>query len=289
MKKSFALFLALSLLQGIANVSAQMFRPEYTPVDRFKVLDSAYVKFSYKLTSVKNPSNPKMVGVVDMQTLQIGRKASKYFSQYFLDYNISSQEMVNKGSDPQSFFNRQKGCYGYEIFKDNSNNKVKVTDLGSELGSNFQYEDDLSDLKWEIKSDTLTILSYLCQKAVTQFRGRDYEAWYTTDIPINNGPWKFKGLPGLIMKVADSKNEFVFECVGMQNLNEKEPIKFYSLDYTKVSRQELDKLYTKMYDDYLGYTLARTGMPYGFVYQDGVRTKATHSPEKYKYVAMELK
>ncbi|MDR2651853.1 MAG: hypothetical protein LBC68_06010 [Prevotellaceae bacterium] len=44
-------------------------------------------------------------------------------------------------------------------------------------------------------------------------RQRFYRMVYS-DIPIDNGPWKFGGLPG--MKVYDNDKKFVFECIGIQ-------------------------------------------------------------------------
>lgn len=70
-----------------------------------------------------------------------------------------------------------------------------------------------------IKSDVL----YTCVKATAKFRGRTYEAWFASDIPIFNGPWKFGGLPGLILSLTDSKNEYHFECIGIENLKNRNP------------------------------------------------------------------
>jgi GLPGLI family protein len=51
---------------------------------------------------------------------------------------------------------------------------------------------------------------YQCQKAVATFRGRDYTAWFTRDVPINAGPWKLHGLPGLIIMAIDNSGEVRF-------------------------------------------------------------------------------
>ncbi|CDF81156.1 conserved hypothetical protein [Formosa agariphila KMM 3901] len=63
-------------------------------------------------------------------------------------------------------------------------------------------------IKWDISSSVKdTILGHLCNKAVGDFRGRTYTAWYTQDIPVPFGPWKLHGLPGLILKSTDSLNQ----------------------------------------------------------------------------------
>jgi GLPGLI family protein len=139
-------------------------------------------------------------------------------------------------------------------------------------------------MKWEIKKDTATILSYSCQKAVTEFRGRTWEAWFTSEIPINNGPWKFGGLPGLIMKVSDSQQYFVFECTGIENLKEREPIKFYDLKYAEITRKNLDKLYRRYYNDGAAYNIT-----IGIYPIDDSGHVITHSRKKSPYNPMELK
>ncbi|MGV0966654.1 GLPGLI family protein [Empedobacter falsenii] len=58
-------------------------------------------------------------------------------------------------------------------------------------------------INWKITKESQKILGYKCYKAITKFRGRDYVAWFTPDIPYNFGPWKLGGLPGLILKVEN--------------------------------------------------------------------------------------
>ena len=68
----------------------------------------------------------------------------------------------------------------------------------------------------ELTNEKKQILNYNCKKATTSFRGRDFEAWYTEEVPLKNGPWKFCGLPGLIVKVIDTKNIYSFDLVSVK-------------------------------------------------------------------------
>jgi len=77
-------------------------------------------------------------------------------------------------------------------------------------------EDTLSNFVWKLTNEKKQILNYNCKKATTSFRGRDFEAWYTEDVPLQNGPWKFCGLPGLIVKVIDTKNIYSFDLVSVK-------------------------------------------------------------------------
>lgn len=67
---------------------------------------------------------------------------------------------------------------------------------------------DSINLNWTILKEKKTIGNYECAKATTEFRGRKYTAWFTTKIPVDYGPRKFSGLPGLIVQIYDSKGVY---------------------------------------------------------------------------------
>jgi len=110
------------------------------------------------------------------------------------------------------------GAFASDLYKDYKKDEIQVRDNISI--HSFIYKDELKPQNWEILSDTTTILGYQCQKAQCQWRGRDWVAWFTPEIPINEGPWKFYGLPGLIMKLQDTKSQYSFEIIGLQQVNE---------------------------------------------------------------------
>lgn len=79
-----------------------------------------------------------------------------------------------------------------------------------------KYTEAMIPQDWEIQSDTMSILGYACQKATCRWRGRDYTAWFTEEIPISDGPYKFFGLPGLIVSVEDSTGEYGWLLQGIE-------------------------------------------------------------------------
>lgn len=80
--------------------------------------------------------------------------------------------------------------------------------------------DNYPKMIWKISTETKNILGFKCQKANTSFRGRDYTVWFTTEIPGNYFPWKFEGLPGVILSFSDKEKLFASEAISViQNKN----------------------------------------------------------------------
>lgn len=87
---------------------------------------------------------------------------------------------------------------------------------------NIGYNDD-TKLNWKISNEKAKIGSYNTQKATTDFGGRTWNAWFTPDIPLQDGPYKFHGLPGLIVKIEDDGKNYSWELKGnkkVENFNE---------------------------------------------------------------------
>lgn len=64
------------------------------------------------------------------------------------------------------------------------------------------------DIAWTLTDDTLTASGYLCQQAMATFRGLEWHVWYTEEIPSSAGPWRLRGLPGLIVKAESEAHTF---------------------------------------------------------------------------------
>jgi GLPGLI family protein len=91
---------------------------------------------------------------------------------------------------------------GFQYYYKPKKNILYSRDLG------FQYVKDTTiDIPWDITEETKKIGKYEVQKATAHFRGRDYTAWFTQEIPVPYGPWKLVGLPGLILEAYDTNKE----------------------------------------------------------------------------------
>lgn len=118
----------------------------------------------------------------------------------------------------------EKDELGNMFFKDFVSGKLSMRRLL--FNEAFIAEEPLPNPHWDILTDTRKIGGFDCKKAITHFRGREYEAWFTPDISISDGPWKLRGLPGLILEAYDRNKEiqYLFESVNLSYPVSKEII-----------------------------------------------------------------
>lgn len=92
------------------------------------------------------------------------------------------------------------------LITDKKKDSIKHT---SNIGENkYRISEKIYPFIWETINETKKIGKFNCKKAVVFFRGRNYIAWYSQEIPVSFGPWKFSGLPGLIVEIYDQDRKF---------------------------------------------------------------------------------
>lgn len=231
------------------EINGQVFsRPRPRNIDNLTIVDSGNIRISYIVNKSEETCD-------DLTFLEIGENLIKYYSYYVFKSDSLATDWKNNNPKSNVGLNSvyySKNPFWAECFIDRSENTFTEYAHMNYKVPDYWYTEDLSDIKWEINGDTLNINGYLCQKAIGNFRGRKYTAWFTPEIPLNYGPWKFNGLPGLIMKVYDDENHHDFECNGIYISEEKFPITAYDYStYGKIERKKLMKLRKDIHFDYL--------------------------------------
>ena len=123
----------------------------------------------------------------------------------------------------------------------------------------YLYEEELPEWNWEISDSTKTLLGYECIKATTDFHGRKWTAWVAPEIPLNAGPWKLAGLPGLILEATAEGGQYSFIADGIQQTS-KEIIPIYlTNEYEKTDRISFLKAKRNFLDNPLGQINAQFG------------------------------
>lgn len=218
-------------------------------IDNFSqnTIENAFLLAKYEETSISDTTDLQK-RKIDVMGLEISKSASRYYSLSYVDYRKTIEEQILK-TNTIDFKNlgipKNKRGKDDIIYKNHVDNKIiALVRLGV---TQYIFQEQIPAITWQILNDTMKILNYSCQKAICQFRGRKYEAWFTTEINVNEGPWKFSGLPGLILKVSDSKGHFLFECKSIEKIDVEIPS--VDLKTQKISKETYVKLYRQMMED----------------------------------------
>ena len=119
----------------------------------------------------------------------------------------------------------------------------------------IEYAEPAAKFAWKLLAETDSVGGYLCQKAETEYKGRVYEAWFCPEIPIDAGPYKFRGLPGLILKVEDETGDYAWELYegGIHEVS----VPMVEKDYIrrKTTRERARRLIQRVFDSPFGYTM----------------------------------
>jgi GLPGLI family protein len=205
----------------------------------------------YRLEHSSDSTNIKDKSVEDFH-LFIGDNKSKFISknQRIRDSIVTKMEENFNGSINFANKNMPKTKFNEIIFKDYKNNKLKIVDrIGSD---EFLYSEVIQPYTWEIKQDKKVINDFKVQKAVTKFGGREFIAWFTEEIAIPQGPYKFEGLPGLIVQISDTENHYNYQLISFKEVNGDKQIEDLdiNINYIKTSKQEFYKAKRDYYANY---------------------------------------
>ena len=251
----FKIFCALFLM--IYSISAQEFSGSAT----YKT----HRKSSIKLDSTTMAANPGIQKQLEAQMRKMFQKT------YILDFTKSESMFKQKQELDGPKVPKSNGAIimiggmagGTDVLYKNIKEKrmANKTDL---MGKIFLIKDNLVSYDWELTGETKNIGNYTCYKAVFEkeeesieikmidgevkeekgIKKRTIIAWYTTDIPISNGPKNYGGLPGLILEVNDGNETIMCSELVLnpsKTIDIKEPTKGKQVSREKFSEISLEK------------------------------------------------
>lgn len=222
----------------ITSINAQNFNTEVKNID--KVCLNALYNMSY----ANDTNNVKNLNSEDM-LLQIGENATCFQSYKLFRFNQIVRKKQREGNLNQWIMSggsiEYTSIYVYKIYKYRSDNKI-VTRDATLMSGGFQYEENIDTFNWTINGDTATINGYFSQKATCEFGGRKWQAWFTTEIPYSDGPYKFCGLPGLIIKISDTKGHYCFTLKSLNKPSKDEYVELEDSNYIMTTKKEFFKV-----------------------------------------------
>ena len=217
-------------------------------------------RFFYELTFKPKKDSTKMDKV--MTILDITKDKSIY-----QDYTMIAQDSIMKIQVEQM---QKSGVFkdltksmtmpkiGGKVYKSYPDMKVVFSERISSgfTPLNIGYADD-TKFNWKTENDKQKIGSYNTQKATTEFAGRKWIAWFTTDIPLQDGPYKFHGLPGLIVKIEDDAKNYSWELKGNRKVENYSEISYLESispggsggKVTEIPREKFEKTYEEYKKD----------------------------------------
>lgn len=217
--------------------------------------EPAILEVHYMKTSVADTLENRSYS--DPMTLRVGKTSAMFYptkrmwADSLLQTNFELHEKLYREMNPpgQSEYKPLGGLEREYLFRNINDGETMVyRKMGGEA---YSYTEPTEMPAWQILSETKEVMGYSCQLAPCDFRGRQWYDWFSTDIPINEGPWKLFGLPGLVLEAWDSKKHYAYKAVGFytQNLHPV-GIRLYvrNKPYTLKSRQEYLQ---KMYKEYI--------------------------------------
>lgn len=191
-------------------------------------------ELQFKMDSTKN-QHEKLNFVLD-----VNPKDVKYY-----EYDYLKSDSINKKNGNYA---HQYGGWFPSLKRERNSFKNQNYELIGHDMFTFPTEDKIS---WNLTNETKKFGEYTLQKATTNFGGRGWIAWFNKDINISEGPYKFRGLPGLIFQLEDLKSNFIFTLIKNNNLKETyDTVGFVETFYGTTPLEVSEKLRTKKKMDF---------------------------------------
>jgi GLPGLI family protein len=217
------LVLAVCLMANAQQKQSKIAYVAFSNIDKYVTIDTATVRVWYALNALDIQDENSYI---DWQILEIGGHSNKYYS-YFVGESDTLRTVDYRTNRSGQYTNKLlprgrngKGCWNelqYHVLIA-TNGKVRTYNRERLPEYEGYYDEPYPDQQWTLTQDTATISGYHCQKATCHYHGRDFEAWFTPDVPLKFGPWKFGGLPGLVIKVYDIDHYYTFECTNVERV-----------------------------------------------------------------------
>ncbi|MGV9004843.1 GLPGLI family protein [Flavobacterium sp.] len=195
----------------------------------FSQVGNITVKYNYSLDDTKD-----IYGGNDFKktTLVTNGKESLYSER-----NIDTTIVYANGEDI-TYINKN-----FVYYYSKNLTKKTITYKDRYVGMDFLIKDNNYSVKWTLTNNSKKIMGYTCQEAIGEFSCKSYKAYFFKDIPFSDGPFKFDGLPGLILEVLSddgtvkiTANEIILDNDFITNPY-KDDIKFISYEEARKKYQ----------------------------------------------------
>ncbi|WP_291051487.1 MULTISPECIES: GLPGLI family protein [unclassified Empedobacter] len=188
-------------------------------------------KYEYNWEGLPNSTRPSYLSLSDEKSL-----FTIDFKQKNMDLDENLIQIISKEGVSNMYKDYQKNKIYYK-------NNIAFKE--------FLTIDPISVFKWQLTNETKKVLGYECQMALMEYYGRKYQAYFTTELGFTyGGPWKFDGLPGVILEVYSLDNQFKITATDITLKNENIEIDNPYKDNMKfINFKEFQEMYKKWYKE----------------------------------------
>ncbi len=224
-------------------------------------LNDAIIEVKYRYIYINNLLLPEKHEA--LMSLMIGKRWTLFYNKhnddfYFNNNDIDYSKYVRKSFDENGKMTRVHtadaprtiGPTEYTYL-----DKVNMQEIFIKkilLKGFYSYTEKYIYPQWKVEPYEREILGYSCQKAVTNYLGRKWTAWFTKELPLNSGPWKLAGLPGLILEAEDEDGHFSFIAVYIEKQLQKggsaQIMMKEDIIFTKTTKENINKMVIEMFE-----------------------------------------
>ncbi|MEN2433993.1 GLPGLI family protein [Weeksellaceae bacterium A-14] len=215
-----------------------------------QLVSAQYTRFVYQVATTPDSTNAES-RKTELAYLDTDGKQSGFYAENTVRRDSLMERMRATRTFDPSQMESLRSNINYTVKKDLADQKVTFSNrIGRD---NYTYE-ETSPMKWKILPETVKIGEYKTQKAETIYGGRTWYAWFTMELSYQDGPYKFCGLPGLIVKVQDEKGDYSFDLIQVKKLAELPSVdqRRFGQDI-KITRDKYRTVLAKFQKDPEGY------------------------------------
>ncbi len=209
---------------------------EYNETEHFEMPEEAKKKLEAMGIAMQIPdshSASMLLKIVDDESIYIAKPEKEE------GHNVTGEGV--HGNTTFSFKMMREGNNDVLYKNLKTGKKVHKHDL---MGKTFLIQDKLDNIKWKVKPAQVKILDYVCMEATATVGDQKLKAYFTPQIPLSNGPAKYGGLPGLILKVDVDDGKRVFMATSVIKDAEIEALKIPEKG-KKVSQAQFEEIQKK--------------------------------------------
>lgn len=202
-------------------------------------------EYSFKMDTLHKENVEK-----EMMNLDVTKEGSYFYSALLVKRDSLFKAEIEKGKMSNSVtLDFRKIKQPKANFRVSKTYPDLATVYHTSLNASNVAVKELNKINWTILPETKSIEGFKAQKATAHFGGRNWTAWFTNDIQIQDGPYKFCGLPGLILHIEDKEGTHIFNLVGSQKINDLPLLIDSKMKEVFVTKEKFNQLWNEYVKD----------------------------------------